>query len=597
MSLRARLTAVLALVVVVPALAAVAVIGVALPHRMAAQLRARAVTDLQGDAAVITQACSRATLAAELLARRATAMPSAQAAISLVRDGQAGWAGLIDGSGRVSASAGSQPAGLTERDPGCTQAVGPAGAVVGRATIRGRDAMRVALVAVPAQMVASSLPVGGDRRVVLRSHGQVVATVGQPIVRPVRVQLAAAIGRPLAIEVQVLPASYGGLWAGLGGVGLLVLLVTVLLARRCARLATQPLAALVDAAQRVTAGDLDTVVPVARDDELGRVGAAFNVMTGALRSHLRELEDNRDELRRSVQRLGETLLNTHDADRILGVVLDTALATTGAQSGAVSVEEDGHLHRRVVRGELRDDADASVAVPLGADGRSAGMLELHDKADGTSFCEADLQAVQALAAQAAVAVENVGLHKEAQRLSVTDGLTGLWNRRFLNLALRREVDRALRYEHPLAVLIVDIDRFKSVNDEHGHARGDAVLVDVARRLRKVVRETDVVSRLGGEEFVLVLPETDRAGAARTCERICTAMRGAPFEAADEPPLAVTVSIGAALLPGPGTPPDVLLQAADDALYEVKDGGRDGWRLAPPLAEHIRLEAPTGAPSA
>jgi diguanylate cyclase (GGDEF)-like protein len=144
--------------------------------------------------------------------------------------------------------------------------------------------------------------------------------------------------------------------------------------------------------------------------------------------------------------------------------------------------------------------------------------------------------------------------------------------------LAREVDRAARFERTLGLLIIDLDRFKSVNDLHGHQVGNDVLVEVAERLRAVVREVDMVARYGGEEFVVVLPESDSDGALGTAERICAAMRRDVFRVAgiDVP---VTVSVGAAVFPRHGQNANDLIRAADRALYAAKAAGRDRWRLA------------------
>ena len=103
------------------------------------------------------------------------------------------------------------------------------------------------------------------------------------------------------------------------------------------------------------------------------------------------------------------------------------------------------------------------------------------------------------------------LHHEAQRLSTTDPLTGLWNFRYLSMSLAREIERSTRFDRPLAVLMLDLDHFKQVNDEHGHARGDSVLRELAHRVQEQIREVDTFARYGGEEFVVVLPETDGRG--------------------------------------------------------------------------------------
>ena len=123
-----------------------------------------------------------------------------------------------------------------------------------------------------------------------------------------------------------------------------------------------------------------------------------------------------------------------------------------------------------------------------------------------------------------MAVDNVRVHEEAQRLSLTDPLTGLWNYRYLRESLRREVERASRFGRMLGVLALDLDQFKEVNDTYGHAAGDAVLAEFARRVRGEIREVDLAFRQGGEEFVVLLPETDARGGG---DRRRAARRGGP----------------------------------------------------------------------
>ena len=128
--------------------------------------------------------------------------------------------------------------------------------------------------------------------------------------------------------------------------------------------------------------------------------------------------------------------------------------------------------------------------------------------------------MRSLARQAAVGVENVLLHQEAQRLSITDGLTSLWNYRFLNMRLAQEVERAIRFNRSLSLLVIDIDHFKEVNDRFGHQRGDAILAELANRVVTETRaQVDTVARYGGEEFVLLLPETPLEGGRVVAEKI------------------------------------------------------------------------------
>jgi diguanylate cyclase (GGDEF)-like protein len=358
----------------------------------------------------------------------------------------------------------------------------------------------------------------------------------------------------------------------------------------------------------------------------------------------------RAERRERLAMLGDALSGTHDLRRIEEVVLRSARSALRARSGAVLVATGGSgeltgivdsatpndaaatgcaataaLRLPLGTGLLGSVANGSdgrcgrfgpdgpalapgepsgrnyVAVPLRRKSSVRGVLALYDRRGGRDFDDRDLSALGTLADQAAIAVENVLAHEEAQRLSHTDPLTGLFNYRALRESLRREVERANRFGHRLAVLVLDLDRFKEVNDLHGHAAGDAVLAEFARRLRAEIREVDLAFRQGGEEFVLLLPETDAAGGATVGHRLCAAVRSTPVlvparrrpqAAAGEPgrfPIArrsllgrrvpVTVSVGVAVFPEHGTTGTAVLQAADDALYAAKAAGRDTCRVA------------------
>lgn len=160
-------------------------------------------------------------------------------------------------------------------------------------------------------------------------------------------------------------------------------------------------------------------------------------------------------------------------------------------------------------------------------------------------------------------------------MAVTDGLTGLHNRRYLDSHLQTLFDRAVARRRPLSVMITDIDRFKSINDAHGHDGGDDVLREFARRLRKNVRGIDLACRFGGEEFVVVMPDTDGAVAEKVAERIRAEIAQAPFAVGtDGKAIDVTVSVGvSSVLKGADTVA-ALMKRADLALYEAKSGGRN-----------------------
>ena len=218
-----------------------------------------------------------------------------------------------------------------------------------------------------------------------------------------------------------------------------------------------------------------------------------------------------------------------------------------------------------------------------------GVLALYDRLGVDEFDDADLLTLRTFAGQAGIAVQNVRVHEEAQRLSLTDPLTGLWNYRYLRESMRREVERASRFGRMLTVLVLDLDHFKEVNDTYGHAAGDNVLSEFARRIRVGLREVDVAFRQGGEEFVVLLPETDAYGGIIVAERLGAAVRELPVTvdsrradssgASGVERIPISVSIGIAVYPEHGTNAQQVLKAADDALYAAKNAGRDTYRLA------------------
>ncbi len=164
-------------------------------------------------------------------------------------------------------------------------------------------------------------------------------------------------------------------------------------------------------------------------------------------------------------------------------------------------------------------------------------------------------------------------HEELHRLAIVDGLTQLHNRRYLLEFLDRELARARRHVRPLSVLLFDIDKFKSVNDTYGHLCGDAVLRELSNRLKPTIRREDLLTRYGGEEFCVVLVETDHPQAMGAGERVRRTVEGQPFEFEGEF-LPVTVSVGAAAADSEHETPEELLQAADAKLYQAKRTGRN-----------------------
>jgi diguanylate cyclase (GGDEF)-like protein/PAS domain S-box-containing protein len=213
-----------------------------------------------------------------------------------------------------------------------------------------------------------------------------------------------------------------------------------------------------------------------------------------------------------------------------------------------------------------------LAVPLRVQGRTIGMLSAQSY-QPNAYTPEDLALLELLAAQVVVALDNARLFREVQQLSRLDSLTGVYNRRHLFEVCQREFDRAKRYGRSLAVVMIDLDRFKIVNDTHGHAVGDQVLAAVAVRCQAHLRAIDLLGRYGGEEFTLLLPETDAALAQIAAERLRAEVSGSPIDTA-QGPVTVTLSMGVAALDDACASLDQLFARADQALYAAKGAGRN-----------------------
>jgi diguanylate cyclase (GGDEF)-like protein len=242
-----------------------------------------------------------------------------------------------------------------------------------------------------------------------------------------------------------------------------------------------------------------------------------------------------------------------------------------------NVEQDPRIMQKN-RGHYK--TASCVSVPLKIDGRIIGVLNLSDKMTGEVFDEEDLQLIQSFATQAAVVMErNVFYNKteELKKLTITDPLTGLLNRRYLNDRLKDEVARSERHGHDLSLLMLDLDGFKYCNDTFGHSYGDRALKATGETLLDTVRSTDIVARYGGDEFMIILPETREAPAIEIAERLRSNVanqRECILRAAGEEPRIVTASIGIACYPAHGTTIEVLLDNVDKALYRAKNKGKN-----------------------
>jgi diguanylate cyclase (GGDEF)-like protein/PAS domain S-box-containing protein len=256
------------------------------------------------------------------------------------------------------------------------------------------------------------------------------------------------------------------------------------------------------------------------------------------------------------------------ADPAMTVTPIVELDGTNAASLVSRTGRAGHIDRYESTTALGDAAHAGVAAPISVAGKLWGAVGAARTGEGTLPIEAEQRASH-FADLAAIAISNAEAREMLAGLASTDELTRLPNYRSFHERLRSEVERATRHGRELSLVLIDIDAFKSINDEHGHPVGDAVLTDTARRLTGQLRTGDLVARVGGEEFAWLLPETDAASALMVAERAREAIEDEPFELAGT----VTISAGVSSLRESGDA-ESLLKFADIALYGAKEAGRN-----------------------
>jgi diguanylate cyclase (GGDEF)-like protein len=222
---------------------------------------------------------------------------------------------------------------------------------------------------------------------------------------------------------------------------------------------------------------------------------------------------------------------------------------------------------------LRSGDRSELAVPIVAGNELLGVLAVAARTP-SSFDTTDTTTLEAVADYAAAALQNAHAHDLLAREATTDALTGLHNHRGLVEQMDMEIERAERFDRPLSLLYFDIDRFKDINDTHGHEGGDFVLQQMARLASSSLRSIDTLGRYGGEEFVALLPETDAEAAWRAAERLRESVAAGAFPVGGGTEVHVTVSIGVSSYPADGVSRRMLLRSADAALYRAKRLGRN-----------------------
>jgi len=244
-------------------------------------------------------------------------------------------------------------------------------------------------------------------------------------------------------------------------------------------------------------------------------------------------------------------------------------------TGAPERQEARAIEHSYVYGkEAAGAVHGALGVPLlGRNGR-IGWLGIFSRDPDVRFGDDDVRRLEELAKRVAPAIENARRFREARQLADLDSLTGLHNRRYFYETLGREVDRAQRYQRRLSLVIVDVDGFKEINDRIGHLAGDAVLAEIADRIRQVVRSADIPCRVGGDEFAVIVPEVEVGQARQLVGRIQRAVSAQPIARAGR----VRVSAGVADIQ-PNDSPTSLFERGDESLYAAKHASRGGLAAA------------------
>lgn len=254
-----------------------------------------------------------------------------------------------------------------------------------------------------------------------------------------------------------------------------------------------------------------------------------------------------------------------------------ALIERALHAGTPLLDNDHAREIKVPFGDASFTVRSLLCYPLQHRGEKVGALEVLNKQDG-GFGGEDILFLASLANPLSVALEAIRVFDSTERLTITDDLTTLYNYRYLVQYLSTEVRRCLRYKKKVSLLFLDVDGFKKINDTYGHLVGSRALTEIGQVLRSTVRETDVVGRYGGDEFVVVLPETPLNGALVIAERIRKKIEDYEF-AAQEQGVRLTVSLGIANLPKHALTAEGLIKKADAAMYRAKGLSKNTIRVA------------------
>jgi diguanylate cyclase (GGDEF)-like protein len=249
------------------------------------------------------------------------------------------------------------------------------------------------------------------------------------------------------------------------------------------------------------------------------------------------------------------------------------LCARAMSSGKPVTENDVSRVEDYVRGF--EESRSEMCLPLISLGETLGVLAL-ESAQTNAFAPADAQPLESVADICAAAIQNARYFEKVRQLAYIDGLTGMFNRRYFELRMAEEIERVQRYDAELSVIMIDLDNFKKLNDEFGHLLGDETLRQVSTIFSQNLRKVDIACRYGGEEFVILAPQTSAAHAYAVAEKLRRVVESWSFPGVPRP---VTITAGVSSFPANGKTRDELVKAADDSLYRAKQDGRNRVQLA------------------
>jgi len=236
----------------------------------------------------------------------------------------------------------------------------------------------------------------------------------------------------------------------------------------------------------------------------------------------------------------------------------------------IEAVSQGELQQVLRRADI--ECGGTLAIPIRGRESEAGVLWLFE--DDRPFSQAEIERARFIAGHAKLALQNAERYNRAKERAFIDDVTEVFNARYLFQAAEREIQRAERYGTEVSVLFLDLDRFKLVNDRFGHLVGSQALRQLSQVLRDCIRQVDTLARYGGDEFTILLVDTNLESALAISERIRSTVAGTLFEAGADSPFHLTLSVGVATYPRHGLERDGLLDVADKAMYRAKSRGRD-----------------------